>query len=107
KQLDQLPEHNPYSVRGVREARHARAKAHQKLANTRKYWFTQIVTELTRQYRVIYTPKYNVTKIKQTTKYGKHKLDLIGLGMFNQMLHTQSRKNGCLIIEVNPVYATQ
>ena len=107
KQLDQLPEHNPYSVRGVREARHARAKAHQKLANTRKYWFTQIVTKLTRQYRVIYTPKYNVTKIKQTTKYGKHKLDLIGLGMFNQMLHTQSRKNGCLIIEVNPAYATQ
>lgn len=107
KKLYQLPVYNPYSVSGVRKAQHARANAHARLANLRKYWWTQLVTELTRKYKILYVPKYNMMSLKAKDKHNKRLLNLSGIGLLLPMLKAQSRKNGCHIIEVDSPYVTQ
>lgn len=107
KQLDQLPAYNPYTVSGVRKAQHARANAHARLANLRKYWWTQVVTELTRKYKVIYVPKYNVVSLKDKSQRNKKLLNLSGIGLLLPMLKAQARKNGCHIVETESKYVTQ
>lgn len=107
KHLDQLPAYNPYTVSGVRKAQHARANAHARLANLRKYWWTQVVTELTRKYKVIYVPKYNVVSLKDKSRRNKKFLNLSGIGLLLPMLKSQACKNSCHIVETDSKFVTQ
>lgn len=104
---EEIPAFDYDSVRGIREARHARAKAFQRLSNLRRYRWDLITTQLTRKYQVIVVPKYNLRGLSNANKYSKKLLSLASLGMFNQLLVQKERKYGCQIIEVNPAHTSQ
>lgn len=105
--LDQLPEFNYDSVRGIREARHTRAKAFNHLDNLRKYEWDEITTKLAREYQLIVIPKLSIRSMAARNPYGKKLLNLSSLGTFSLLLHQKGRKYGCHVIEVDPAYTTQ
>lgn len=92
--------------RSLEVARHAKNKALTKLANIRKYEYDLITSQLTRQYKVIFTPKYDIKKLMNPKAKNKTYLNDLGLGIFNILLHQKALQNNCAIIELDSKYVT-